>query len=168
MDTPDTPWDISLAELNYYLYAAGVEPVQREGLSFARDLDAPTRQALITALRQSVRRARADAPPVEQWATAAQSLVMNHDFSPAAHQRAEAFWSALTRIVNGCYAQVLLGDLSEFPFFIELLRHRPAGHLIEMATEVLRHYVAPSHQLDSPQLIRLAEEWFRPHQVASA
>ncbi len=168
MNTCDTTWDISLAELNDHLGAAGVEPVVREGVSSARDLDAPTRQTLVTALRQSVRRARGDAPLVGQWAAAAQSLVMNHDFSPAARQREEAFWSALTRIVNGCYAQVLLGDLSEFPFFIELLRHQPAGHLTEIATGVLRHHVDPARKLDPPQLIRLAEEWFQTHQVAKA
>jgi hypothetical protein len=159
----DIPWDIPTAELNAPLRAAGVEPGSQDDrtLRAARNLDLQTRMALVTALRESVRRARVDAPPVERWLTASQSLFMDDNGSEAARQREDAFWQNLTCIVNGCLAQILLGDLSEFPFFIGLLEHQPAGHLIEMATDVLRHYVDPSGELDTPQLIRRAEEWWQ-------
>lgn len=160
----ESPWAISIAELNGYLELAGAEPLQLDGVTSA--LDMTTRAALVQALGESVRRARAIAPPVEQWMAASQALFMNDDGSPAARQREQDFWQSLTRIVNGCYAQILLGDLSEFPFFIELLRHQPAGHLVEMAADVARHYVDPSRQLDSPRLIQRAEEWFQANQVA--
>ena len=155
----DIAWDISLERLDEHLRLAGIEPVRRDGVSSARDLDPPTRESLVSALRDCVRRARADAPPVEQWTAVSQSVFMNYDFSEAARQREDAFWLNLTRVVNGCYAQVVLGDLSEFPFFVELLKHQPAGHLVEMSLDVLRHYVDPSGALDAPQLIQRAEEW---------
>jgi hypothetical protein len=152
------PWAISVADLNSYLTSAGVEPVQRDGL--ASGLDMAARAALAQSLGESVRRARAIAPPVEQWMAASQALFMNNDGSAAARQREQDFWQSLTHIVNGCYAQILLGDLSEFPFFIELLRRQPAGHLVEMATGVARHYVDPSRELDAPQLLQRAQEWW--------
>ena len=162
----DLPWNVPTADLNEHLRLAGIEPVRRDGVSSARDLDLPTRESLVSVLRDCVCRARADAPPVEQWAAASQSLFMNYDFSEAARQRQDAFWLNLTRIVNGCYAQVVLGDLSEFPFFVELLKYQPAGHLIEMSTSVLCHYVDLSGALDAPQLIQRAEEWYRTGQVS--
>ena len=127
----DTPWDIPLAELNDHLRMAGVEPVTpgEAGMLSARDLDMPTRAALVAALRESVRRAREIAPPVEDWMAASEALVLNDDGSERAREQADTFWQSLTQIVNGCLALRCLGDLSEFPFFIELLRHQPAGHL---------------------------------------
>ena len=155
----DAPWQVSIAELNGYVCLAGVKPASRAGVVSARDLDLPTRIALVEALRESVRRARASAPPVEQWLTASESIVLNDDGGEAALEKADAFWRCLTLIVNGCQSLVMLGDLSEFPFFVELLKHQPAGHLVEMSLDVLRHYVDPSGALDAPQLIRRAEEW---------
>jgi hypothetical protein len=58
----------------------------------------------------------------------------------------------------------MLGDLSEFPLFIELLHYQPAGHLAEMATDVLRHYVDPSHELDTPHLVQRAKEWWQANE----
>jgi|GEM_PF-4773114 len=157
----DPPWDISLTELNSCLRAANVATLNQDGALSARELDLPTREALASALRDSVRRARADAPPVPDWLSASESLVMSDDGSEAAREQADAFWSRLTQIVYGCLALVMLGDLSEFPFFVELLRHQPAGHLAEMATDVLRRYVDPSQELDAPRLAQKAEEWQR-------
>ena len=161
----NSAWDVSIERLGEHAQLAGVEPVAGEGVLSARDLDARTREALAAALRESVRRARMDAPPVEQWMAASQSLFMNDDGSQAAREREDSFWSSLTQIVNGCLALVMLGDLSESPFFIELLKHQPAGHLIEMSTDVLRHSVDPSGALDLPELIRRAEEWYQTCQV---
>ena len=155
-----SPWDIPIAELDSYLRLAGVQPVSRDDVASARDLDGPARVALVKALRESVRQARMDAPPVEQWLTVSESIVLNDDGSEAAARKADTFWQCLTRIVNGCRALIFLGDLSEFPFFIELLRHQPAGHLVEMAAGVARHYVDPSGELDAPQLLRRAQEWW--------
>lgn len=157
----DTPWDVSIAELNDCLRLAGAEPVTLDAFHSARDLDWPARVALVQALRESVRRARMDAPPVEQWLTVSESIVLNDDGSEAAERKTDTFWLCLTRIVNGCQAQILLGDLSEFPFFIELLKQQPSGHLVEMATDVLRHAVDPSHELDTPGLIQRAQEWWQ-------
>jgi hypothetical protein len=158
------PWAISIAELNGYLELAGVEPFPREGA--ASDLDTATRVALAQALSESVRRARAIAPPVKQWLAASHSLVMGDDGSAAARQRQDDFWRSLTRIVSGCYARILVGDLSAFPFFVELLEHQPAGHLVEMATDVICRYVDPLRELDAPRLIQRAQEWFHAGQVA--
>jgi hypothetical protein len=155
----DAPWQVSIAELNDTVRLAGVEPASRTGVVSARDLDLPTRIALVKALHESVRRARASAPPVEQWLTASESIVLNDDGGEAAQQKTDAFWLCLTQIVNGCQALVMLGDLSEFPFFIELLKHQPSGHLTEMGADVLRHYVDPSHALDTSRLIQRAQEW---------
>ena len=160
----DAPWGIPITELNGYLELAGVEPVNRDGLAHA--LDAATRAALAQALRDSVLRVRAMAPPVEQWLAASYSLVMDDDGSAVARQREDDFWRNLTCIVNGCYARVLLGDLSAFPFFVELLEHQPAGHLVEMASDVVCHYVDPARELDAPRLIQRAQEWFHAGQVA--
>lgn len=159
MSLQNVPWNIPITELNDHLELAGVEPLEREGVVSV--LDTATCTALVAALRQSVSRARVDAPPVERWMMASQALYMDDDGSEAARWHEENFWQNLTRIVNGCYSQVLLGDLSEFPFFIELLEHQPAGHLVEMATDVLCHYVDPSHGLDAPRLIQRAGEWWR-------
>jgi len=156
----DAAWQVSIAELNDTVRLAGVEPASRAGVVSARDLDLPTRIALVEALRESVRRARESAPPVEQWLTASASIVLNDDGGEAAQEKADAFWRCLTQIVNGCQSLVMLGDLSEFPFFIELLMHPPSGHLIELATDVLRRTVDPSHELDTPRLIQRAEEWW--------
>ena len=159
------PWDVSIVDLNNLLRAAGVGPVTLSGVQSARDLDWTTRVALVNALRGSVRQARVDAPPVERWLAVSESIVLNDDGSDAAQQKTDAFWLRLTRIVNGCQAQILLGDLSEFPFFIELLKHQPSGHLVEMAAGVLRRTVDPSHELDTPQLIQRAQEWWRAIQT---
>jgi hypothetical protein len=161
----DIPWDVSSAKLDNLLRQAGVQPVSRQGVASLRDLDLPTRVALVEALRKSVRRARMDAQPVEQWLKASESVVLNDDGSEAAQQRADAFWQSLTQIVNGCQSLVMLGDLSEFPFFIELLKHQPSGHLTGLAADVLHHYVDPSHKLDSPQLLQHAEEWWHTIQT---
>jgi len=161
----DAPWQVSIVELNDCMRRAGVEPASRAGAVSARDLDLPTRIALVEALRESVRRARASAPPVEQWLTASESIVLNDDGSEAAQEKADAFWRCLTLIVNGCQSLVMLGDLSEFPFFIELLKHQPSGHLIEMAADVLRRTVDPPHELDTPQLIQRAQEWWQAFQT---
>lgn len=160
---PDLAWDTPLNELNGSLRAAGVEPVALDEppLRSARDLDTPTRGALVAALLQSVSQARVDAPPVAQWLAMSESLLMNDDGSEAARKRADTFWLNLTRIVHGSLALVMLGELSELPFFVELLRYQPAGHLTEMATHVLCHYVDPSCELDTPRLIQRAEEWRR-------
>jgi hypothetical protein len=156
----DTPWDISIGELDDGLRLAGVEPVTLNRSQSARDLDLTTRVALVEALRESVHRAQVDAPPVEKWLTVSESLVLNDDGSETTQQKTDAFWLCLTQIVNGCLALVMLGDLSEFPFFVELLKHQPSGYLIEMATDVLRHTVDPSYELDTPRLIQRAEEWW--------
>jgi len=163
----DATWDVPLGELNNYLRAAGVEPITLQDVRAcsARELDEPTRSRLALALRRIVHLARADAPPVAEWFTASESLLMNDDGSQAARQRADRFWSNLTQIVNGGLALVMLGDLSEFPLFVELLRHQPAGHLAEMATDVLSHYVDPSRELDTQRLIQRAEEWWRAHEA---
>jgi hypothetical protein len=160
---PDTPWDISLAELNSHLRLAGVEPVTPDeaGTLSALDLDAPTRAALATVLRESVRHARQASPPVKDWLAASEALVLNDDGSEAAGKKADLFWSRLAQIVHGSLALTELGDLSESPFFIELLRDQPAGHLTELAADVMRHYVDPCRELDVPDLIRRAEEWWR-------
>jgi len=160
-----SPWDVPIAELDSYLRLAGVQPVSRDGVASARDLDGLARVALVKALRESVRRARMDAPPVAQWLTVSESIVLNDDGSEAAERKADTFWQCLTRIVNGCQAQIFLGDRSEFPFFIELLEQQPSGHLVEMATDVLRHAVDPSHELDTPRLIERAQEWWRTIQT---
>lgn len=162
----DAAWDVSLGDLNHYLRAAGVEPIAPKDVRArsARELDAPTRGRLALALRQVVRQARMAAPPVAEWFAASESLLMNDDGSQAARERADRFWSNLTQIVNGGLALVMLGDLSEFPLFIELLRHQPAGHLAEMATDVLSHYVDPSGELDTPHLVQRAEEWRRANE----
>jgi len=157
------PWQVPIAELNGYLRLAGVEPTGQDGIVSARDLDLPTRVALVEALHRSVRCARASAPPVDKWLAASESLVLNDDGSEAARQKADVFWLGLTHIVSGCQALVMLGDLSELPFFIELLKHQPAGHLTELAADVLRHTVDPSHELDTPHLIRQAEDWWNGH-----
>ena len=159
------PWDVSIVDLNNLLRAAGVGPVTLNGVQSARDLDWTTRVALVNASRESVRQARVDAPPVEQWLTVSESIVLNDDGSEAAERKADTFWQCLTRIVNGCQAQIFLGDLSEFPFFIELLEHQLSGHLVEMAADVLRRTVDPSHELDTPQLIQRAQEWWRAIQT---
>ena len=147
-------------DLNNTLRAAGVEPVPLNRVQSARDLDRATRVTLVKALRVSVRRARVDTPPVEKWLTVSESIVLNDDGGEAAQQKTDEFWLCLTQIVNGCQALVMLGDLSEFPFFVELLKHQPSGHLTELAADVLRRYVDPSHKLDTPQLIQHAKEWW--------
>jgi len=159
----DTPWDIPLAELNDHLLMAGVKPVTRgkvEKLS-ARDLDLPTRTALVAALRESVRHARQASPPVEEWFAASEALVLNDDGSDRAREQADRFWTGLTQRVYGSLALAALGDLSEFSVFIELLRHEPAGHLTELATDVVRHYIDPRHELDVSSLLQRAEEWWQ-------
>ncbi len=158
----DTPWDIPLAELNDHLRMAGVEPVMQRNVEklSARDLDLPTRTALVAALRESVRRARQASPPVEEWFAASEALVLNDDGSDRAREQANKFWLGLTQRVYGSLALAELGDLSEFPVFIELLRHQPAGHLTELAADVARHYVDPRRELDVPDLLQYAEEWF--------
>ena len=161
----DAPWQVSIAELNDTVRLAGVEPASRTSVVSAHDLDLPTRIALVEALHESVRRARASAPPVEQWLAASESIVLNDDGGEAAQEKADAFWHCLTLIVNGCQSLVMLGDLSEFPFFIELLKHQPSGHLTELATDVLCHLVDPSHELDTPRLIQRAEEWWQTSQT---
>jgi hypothetical protein len=153
------PWQVSIAELNGYLRLAGVEPMSQDGAVSARDLDLPTRVALVEALHRSVSCAREGAPPVNKWLAASESLVLDDDGSEAAQQKVDAFWLRLTHIVAGCQALVMLGDLSELPFFIELLKHQPAGHLAELAADVLHRTVDPSHKLDTPHLIRQAEDW---------
>ncbi len=158
----DTSWDIPLAELNDHLRMAGVEPVKPgEAGTLVRDLDVPTRATLVAALRESVRRARQASPPVEEWFTASEALVLNDDGSDRARAQADSFWSGLTQRVYGSLALTELGDLSEFPVFIELLRHEPAGHLTELAADVVRHYVDPRHKLDTPDLLQHAEEWWQ-------
>jgi len=159
----DTPWGISLVELNGHLRLAGVEPVTPDeaGTLSALDLDAPTRTALATALRESVRHARQAAPPVKDWLAASEALVLNDDGSETAGKKADLFWSRLAQIVHGSLALTELGDLSESPFFIELLRDQPAGHLTELAADVMRHYIDPRRELDTPHLIQRAEEWWR-------
>jgi len=154
-----------MAELNDCLRLAGAEPITLDAVQSARDLDGPARVALVKALRESVRRARMDAPPVEQWLAVSESIVLNDDGSEAAERKTDTFWQCLTRIVNGCQAQIFLGDLSEFPFFIELLKQQPSGHLVGMATDVLRHAVDPSHELDTPRLIQRAQEWWQTIQT---
>jgi hypothetical protein len=158
----DIPWDVSLTELNDTLCAAGVEPIMLGGVGTrsARDVGMPTRIARATALRESVRRARESTVPIKDWLAASEALVLKDDGSEAARDKADAFWLSLTQIVNGCLALVMLGDLSEFPFFIELLRHQPAGHLTELATDVLCHYVDPRRELDTPRLLQRADEWW--------
>jgi len=158
----DTPWDIPLDELNGHLRMAGVEPVTpgKAGAFAARDLDGPTRAALVAALREAVRHARQASPPVQDWLAASEALVLNDDGSDRAREQADGFWSCLTQRVYGSLALAALGDLSEFPVFIELLRHQPAGHLAELATDVVSHYVDPRRELDTPHLIQRAEEWF--------
>jgi hypothetical protein len=157
----DIPWDIPLAELNDYLCMAGVEPVTpgEAGTLSARDLDMPTRAALVATLRESVRHARLASPPVQDWLAASEALVLNDDGSDRAREQADRFWSCLTQIVHGSLALAALGDLSEFPVFIELLRHQPAGHLTELATDVVSHSVDPRRELDVPGLVQRAEEW---------
>jgi hypothetical protein len=61
-----TPWDISLDELNNTLRAAGVKPIVPAGATMqsARHMDMQTRVARVTALCQSVCRARESAPPI--------------------------------------------------------------------------------------------------------
>jgi hypothetical protein len=162
----DTPWDISLTELNSYLRAANVATLNQDDALSARELDAPTRSALVMALREAVRRARDDAPPVAQWLAASESLVMSDDGSEAAREKADTFWSRLTQIAYGSFALAMLGDPSEFSFFIELLRYQPAGHLAEMAADVLRYYVDPSHELDTLRLLQRAEEWWSANQTS--
>ena len=159
----DTPWDISLDELNGHLRMAGVEPVTpgEAGTLSARDLDVPTREALVAALRESVRHARQASPPVKDWLAASEALVLNDDGSDRAREQADRFWSCLTQRVYGSLALAVLGDLSEFPVFVELLRHQPAGHLTELAADVIRHYVDPRRELDVPGLIQRAEEWWQ-------
>ena len=161
----DALWQVSIAELNGYVCLAGVKPASRAGVVSARDLDLPTRIALAEALHESVRHARSSAPPVEQWLTASESIVLNDDGGEAAQEKADAFWRCLTQIVNGCQSLVMLGDLSEFPFFIELLKHQPSGHLTELATDVLCHMVDPSRELDTPRLIQRADEWWQTLQT---
>ena len=161
----DAAWQVSIAELNDTVRLAGVEPASRAGVVSARDLDLPTRIALVQALHESVRRARSSAPPVEQWLTASESIVLNDDGGEAAQEKADAFWRCLTQIVNGCQSLVILGDRSEFPFFIELLKYQPSGHLTEAAKDVLCHTVDPSHELDAPQLIQRAQEWWQTSQT---
>jgi hypothetical protein len=163
----DTPWGISLVELNGHLRLAGVEPwtPDEAGTLSARDLDAPTRAALAAALRESVRRARQASPPVQDWLAASEALALNDDGSEAAAKKADSFWSRLTQIVYSSLALSELGDLSEFPVFIELLRHQPAGHLAELATDVVRCSVDPRCELDTPHLIQRAEE--RWHEISS-
>jgi hypothetical protein len=157
-----TPWDIPLAELNDHLRLAGVEPATRgEGGALARDLDLPTRAALVAALRESVRHARQALPPVEEWFAASEALVLNDDGSDRAREQADRFWSGLTQRVYGSLALTELGDLSEFPVFIELLRHQPAGHLTELAADVVRHTVNPHCERDVPDLHQCAEDWWR-------
>ena len=155
------PWNISIEELNNYLRAAGVEAIALDDAQLVRDLDAPTRARRIESLRKSAARARADAPPVAQWLAASEAVVMQDDGSSEARARADTFWLRLSQIVYGCLALVMLGDLSEFPFFVELLRHQPAGHLAELATDVLRHYVDPRGELDRARLVHQAEVWWR-------
>jgi hypothetical protein len=159
----EAPWQVSIAELNGYLRLAGVGLMSQDGVVSACDLDLSTRVALVEALHRSVRCARESAPPVDKWLAASESLVLNDDGSEAAQQKADAFWLCLTHVVSGCQALVMLGDLSELPFFIELLKHQPAGHLTEMAADVLCHTVDPSHELDTPHLIRRAEDWWNSH-----
>jgi len=163
----NTPWDIALAELNGHLRLAGVEPVTPDeaGTLSARDLDAPTRAALVAALRESVHHARQASPPVKDWLAASEALVLNDDGGETAGKEADLFWSRLAQIVHGSLALSELGDLSEFPVFIELLRHQPAGHLAELATDVASHYVDPRCELDTPHLIQRAEEWW--HEISS-
>jgi hypothetical protein len=159
----DTPWDIPLAELNNHLRMAGVEPVTpgEAGTLSARDLDMPTRAALVAALRESVRHARQASPPVKDWLAVSEALLLNDDGSDRAREQADRFWSCLTQRVYGSLALAALGNLSEFPVFIELLRHQPAGHLTELAADVMRHYVDPRRELDVPALIQRAEEWWQ-------
>jgi len=163
----DTPWDVPLAELNGYLRMASVEPVMpgEAGTHSVRDLDLPTRAALVAALRESVRHARQASPPVQEWFAASEALVLNDDGSDRAREQADRFWSGLTQRVYGSLALAALGDLSEFPVFIELLRHQPAGHLTELAADVMRHTIDPRGELDEPDLLRHAEEWW--HGIAS-
>jgi len=159
----DTPWDIPLDELNDHLRMAGVEPVTpgEAGTLSARDLDLPTHAALVAALRESVRHARQASPPVQDWLAASEALVLNDDGSDRAREQADRFWSCLTRRVYGSLALAALGDLSEFSVFIELLRHQPAGHLTELAADVVRRCVDPRRELDAPGLLQRAEEWWR-------
>ncbi len=164
----EPPWNVSLLDLNNLLRAAGVEPVTLNAVQSARDLDWTTRVTLVKALHESVRRARMDAPPVNQWLTASEAIVLDDDGSEAAQRQADVFWQRLTQIVNGCQALVTLGDLSEIPFFIELLKHQPAGHLSELAADVLRRTLDLSRELDTSRLIERAEEWYRGRQVAKA
>ena len=164
--TLDAPWAVSIVELDDCLRAAGVELVRHDDVLSIRDLDEATRTALVATLRELVRRARESVPPVEGWLAASQALFMNDDGTQATRQRQDAFWLSLTQIVDGCLALVMLGDLAEIPFFIELLKHQPAGHLIEMATDVLCHYVDPSHELDTSQLIQRVDEWYQTCQVS--
>ena len=156
------PWDIPLAELNDHLRMAGVEPVKPgEAGTLVRDLDVPTRATLVAALRESVRHARQASPPVEEWFAASESLVLNDDGSDRAREQADRFWSDITQRVYGSLALTELGDLSEFPVFIELLRHEPAGHLTELAADVVRHYIDPRDELDESGLLQRAEEWWQ-------
>jgi hypothetical protein len=157
------PWDIPLAELNDHLRMAGVKPAtpEKAGMLSARDLDLPTRTALVAALRESVRHARQASPPVEDWLAASEALVLNDDGSDRAREQADRFWSGLTQRVYGSLALAALGDLSEFPVFIELLRHQPAGHLTELAADVVRHTIDPRRELDMPDLLQRAEEWWQ-------
>ncbi len=158
----DTPWDVPLAELNDHLRMAGVESVKpSEAGTLVRDLDVPTHATLVAALRESVRRARQASPPVEEWFTASEALVLNDDGSDRARERADKFWLGLTQRVYGSLALAELGDLSEFPVFIELLRHQPAGHLTELAADVVRHYIDPRDELDESGLLQRAEEWWQ-------
>ncbi len=152
-------------DLNNAMRAAGIEPAPLNRVQSTRDLDGATRVMLVKALRESVRRARVDAPPVEKWLTVSESIVLNDDGGEASQQKTDAFWLCLTRIVNGCQALVMLGDLSEFPFFVELLKHQPSGHLTELAADVLRRYVDPSHKLDTLQLVQHAREWWHTIQA---
>jgi hypothetical protein len=165
MSFSDPPWNVPITDLNDNLRAAGVEPAQQDGAQFISELSVEVRTALASALSERVRLARNDAPPVERWMAASQELFMNDDGGEAARQREDLFWQSLTCIVHGCLSLVMLGDLSEFPFFIDLLKHQPAAHLIEMATDVLCRYVDPSHELDAPRLIQRADEWFQTCQA---
>jgi hypothetical protein len=161
MSFSDSLWNTPIADLNDNLRAAGVEPARQDGAQLVSDLSVELRTALACSLRERICLARRDTPPVERWMVASQELYLNDDASETARQREEAFWQNLTCIVHGCLALVMLGDLAELTFFVELLRHEPAGHLVEMATDVLRHYVDPTGVLEGPQLLRRAEEWLR-------
>ncbi len=161
----DVAWDVPVAEILAQLKTVGIElappPEKIAAEATLRDLHQPVRAAWAADLRESVVRARSGAPPVRDWSAVAERLILEDVGSTAVQDRADEFWLSLGQIVYGSRALVCLGDLSEFPFFIDLLRFDPAGHLAELATDILSHYVDARHELQPLALIGQAQAWWQ-------